>query len=421
MGERMGSKIKAVVARELLANAGSEQPGVEATVITEDGSYGSAFVVAGLSFGKYEAKFVYDGGGRYAGRGVLKAVNNVNKIIAPRLKGMEVTEQRKIDNAMIELDGTEDKSRLGGNAIACVSAAALKAAANSLRIPLYKYIGEMNARILPVPSVHAMGGSKRYCGGERAGHKPSYEFGCYGFKSFSEAVHAGWMVKRAWRKIIMKKYDIEAYQAIIFPKKVKHDRELWEDMTEAIIEAGYEGRIGLHIDVAAGCYYNREKDKFIGLFSKKDKTKEDLMELYKDMVKSYPVLILEDPLDENDYEGHAILTRSLGIEIVGDDLFTTNPKRLQQGIDVGACNAMLLKVNQIGTISEAFDTVQFAYRNGYSVMPCESRGEGEAIADYAVGLGTGHISGSGGNIVVNRLLKIENELGSNAKFPGRRI
>jgi enolase len=198
---------------------------------------------------------------------------------------------------------------------------------------------------------------------------------------------------------------------------VDHDRELWATMTEAIEKAGYRNKIGIQIDVAAGTYYDTKKDIFTGLFSGEEKTKEDLIELYRDIVKSYPVIILEDPLAENDYEGHAILTRELGIEIVGDDLFTTNPKRLQQGIDVGGANVMLLKPNQVGTLTEAFDAVQLAYRNGYGVMPCASRGEGEAIADYVVGLGTGHMREGATS---NRLLEIEAELGSNAKFLGRK-
>ena len=188
-------------------------------------------------------------------------------------------------------------------------------------------------------------------------------------------------------------------------------------MTEAIENTGYAGRVGIQIDVAAGTYYDREKSVFQGLFSEKALTRDALIDLYHDIVETYPIVILEDPLEENDFQGHAILAKELGIEIVGDDLFVTNPVRLQEGIGVGAANAMLLKVNQVGTMSEAFDAVDLAYRHGYGVMPCASRGEGEAIADYVVGLGTGHMRGGATS---NRLLSIEAELGSTAKFLGKK-
>lgn len=208
-------------------------------------------------------------------------------------------------------------------------------------------------------------------------------------------------------------------RCVIYPELFKHDREIWDLMVEAIGQSGNEGKIGIQVGVAAGTYYNKDKDVFEGLFSREDKTKDDLIALYRDMAKNYPFIVIEDPLDEEDYEGHAFLTRELGIQIVGDDLFTTNVERLKQGMEVGACNTVLLKVNQIGTISEAFDTVQLAYSKGYGVMPCQSRGEGADIADYAVGLSTGSIRGSGFNAAANRFIQIEKELGSRVKFLGK--
>ncbi len=190
-------------------------------------------------------------------------------------------------------------------------------------------------------------------------------------------------------------------------------------MTEAIERTGNTDKVGIQVDVAAATYFNKAKGVYEGLFSKADKTRDDLIDLYRDMVKQYPLVCLEDPLDENDYEGHAVLTRELGIQVVGDDLFTTNAERLRQGMKVGACNAILLKVNQIGTISEAFDTVRLAYGNGYGVQPCASRGEGADIADYAVGLETGTIRESALDATGNRLRKIEAELGSRAQFAGK--
>ena len=419
----MGSKISSVYGRQIFT--WRDHPGVEAIVRTESGAEGRAEVTAGLSVGKYEVEFTYDGGERWAGLGTQKAADNINEIIAPALKGMDVTQQRKIDDIMLELDRTPGKPGLGGNATASVSAAVLKAGAASLGVPLYQHIGGANACILPVPCSGGGGGSGRYGGGPpggSTGDKPSYSFPCYGFESFSEASYAGWKISRECRRILNERYNagslVSGYRGIP-PGVMKHDRELWEVMTEAIENSGYKGKAGIHIDVAAGTYYDDKKGVFTGLFSRGDKTKEELVALYKDMVKSYPIVILEDPLDEDDFEGHAMLVKELGIEIVGDDLFTTNPRRLQQGIDIGAANAMLLKVNQVGTISEAFDAVQMCYRAGYGVMPCMSRGEGLAIADYVVGLGTGHMREGAGFPLANRLLEIENELGSTAKFLGK--
>lgn len=190
-------------------------------------------------------------------------------------------------------------------------------------------------------------------------------------------------------------------------------------MNDAIALAGYRGKVGMQVDVAASGYYDEEKGVYVGLFSREDKTRDDLTEIYKEMVRNYQLVILEDPLEEDDFEGHSKLTRDLGIEIVGDDIFATNIHRFRRGIEAGACNAVLLKVNQIGTISEAFEVVQLAYRSGYAVMPCNSRGEGEDIADYAVGLGTGHLREGGLDIITNRLWEIEAELGSQARFLGR--
>ncbi len=411
------------MAREVFSDRG--HPGIEATVITEDGSRGTAMVTAGLSVGKHEAQFAYDGGDRWGGLGVLKAVANVHDIIAPALRGMDATRQREIDGVMIELDGTPNKSRLGGNATASVSAAVLRAGAASLGIPLYQHIGGVNACILPVPCAGAFSGSGRYGGGppgSSTGDKPSYSFPCYGFESFQEASYAGWEISREFHRVLTGRFGIgsqtSGYPGIP-PGTVDHDRELWDAMAEAIENAGYKERAGIHIDVAAGTYYDKRKGVFIGLFSKEEKGREELIGLYREMVKSYPVVILEDPLDEEDYEGHAVLAKELGIEIVGDDLFTTSVRRLQRGIDAGAANAMLLKVNQVGTITEAFDAVQIAYRAGYGVMPCSSRGEGVALADYVVGLGTGHMREGVAGPMGNRLLEIEAELGSRARFLGK--
>jgi enolase len=415
-----GSIVKSVFAREIYSDRG--HPGVEATIITEDGSVGIAVTTAGVSVGEHEVQFVYDGGERWAGRGVQKAVDNVNKIIGPALMGVDASRQWNIDEIIIQLDGTPNKSKLGGNATGSASAAALKAGAASLEIPLYQHIGGTNACILPTPGVLAFMGSCRYGHGEKSGGKPSYSLMTYGYKTFAEASYACWQVRKAFMKLLNDKFGLRflgSGWALIHAGYVKSDRELWDMMVEAINKSGNQGKIGIQVDVAAGTYYNKKKDVFEGLFSPEDKTKDGLMQLYHDMVKNYPFIILEDPLDEEDYEGHAELTRELGIQVVGDDLFTTNVDRLKQGMAVGAGNTVLLKVNQIGTISEAFETVQLAYSKGYGVMPCSSRGEGADIADYAVGLGTGNIRESGLDETTNRLMQIEKELGTRAKFLGK--
>ncbi|RIK38758.1 MAG: phosphopyruvate hydratase, partial [Chloroflexi bacterium] len=408
----------AVRARQIFSDRG--HPGVEATVVTQNGAKGVAVVTAGVSVGEHEVQFAYDGGKRWNGRGVLKAVENVEKTIAPAVIGLDASKQMEVDDAIIRLDGTPTKAKLGGNATGSVSAAVLQAGAASLGIPLYQHIGGVNACTLPVPGVITVIGSSRYGGGKRSGGKPSYSMMCYGFDSFADASYAAWTVNREFARLLKEKYNQDSFNgwSLVQPGVVKHDRELWDLMVETIQNTGYDGKVGLQVDVAAGTYYEKDKDRFAGLFSPEDKTRDDLMRLYEEMVKDYPFVILEDPLDENDYEGHGVLTRQLGIEIVGDDLFTTNVERLQQGLQTGAANTVLLKVNQIGTISEAFETVQTAYAHGYGVMPCDSRGEGWLIADYTVGLNTGHLREGGTGPLANRFLQIEAELGSRAKFAG---
>ncbi|MPM83750.1 Enolase [bioreactor metagenome] len=209
-------------------------------------------------------------------------------------------------------------------------------------------------------------------------------------------------------------YDMYVIQKGIF----KSDEELWDLMAKAIQKAGHEGKIGIQIDVASDCYYDRKQQKYFGLFSDKPKTRDELMKLYEHAVANYPILILEDPFFEDDYESHAELVKRVDIQIVGDDLFTTTPSRVAQGAAIGAANTVLLKVNQIGTISETLEMVQLAYRKGYGVMPCESRGEYEAIADYCVGINACAVREMATGLVANRFLEIEQELGSKARFSG---
>lgn len=257
------------------------------------------------------------------------------------------------------------------------------------------------------------------------GHKPTVSFMCHGFSSFEEATAAGWEIREKWIEYAEKlgfsnvtggEYS-EFFRAR--PGLVQSDEELWETMTDIICKLGFEGRVGIQMDVASDTYYNRETQKYQGLFDRKVRSRDELLDYYKDIVKRFPFVILEDPFNENDYESHALLCKEIDIQIVGDDLFTTNPERVLQGSKIGAANTVLLKVNQIGTITEALDMVQFAYRHGYGVMPCESRGEGVDLADYCVGINAASVRECAvDHVITNRLLEIEKELGKQAKFSG---
>jgi enolase len=246
----------------------------------------------------------------------------------------------------------------------------------------------------------------------------------YDFDTFSEASYAAWDVLQEWGDTLKNKFGLPKSMINRYPTFpagiVQHDREIWDAMTETIVKCGYENKVGIQVDIAADTYWDDEKQKFVGLFSAKDKSRDDLFDFYRWMVDEYPFVILEDPLSEDDFEGFAALTQELGVQVVGDDLFVTTPSRVQHGIDLGAANTVLLKVNQIGTISEAFEMVRLAHSNGYGVMPCSSRGEGEDIADYCVGLNVGTVRESGVGRSGNRLLQIEAELGARARFAGKK-
>ncbi len=415
-----GTAIVSVTARQVYSDRG--HPGVEATVATENGASGTVICTAGVSVGTHEVQFTYDAGPKWRGKGVQRAVDNVNNVISFELIGMDASRQLEIDESLLSIGGPGAKGRLGGNAVAAVSAAALKAGAASLGIPLYQHIGGVTAFSLPVCGAIALIGSNRYGSGARSGGKPSHSLMAYDFETFSEASYAVWDVTQEWAETLRDKFGIpqvSLVRPVVPPGYVKHDREIWDAMVETICKCGYEGKMGIQVDIAADTYYEADTDTFEGLFSAESKTRDDLFELYRWMVDEYPFVILEDPLCEDDFEGFAALTKELAVQIVGDDLFATNPERVQRGIEAGAGNTVLLKVNQIGTISEAFDMVQLAHRNGYGVMPCSSRGEGADIADYCVGLNVGTVRESGTGPSGNRFLQIEAELGPRARFLGK--
>ena len=398
--------------------------GVEAIVETEGGYIGRATCNSGVSVGTHEVKFAYDGGNRWGGRGVYSAVHAVNTLINDALCGMDVTRQYDLDHAMLAIQG-DGKAACGGNAIAAVSAALLKAGAKAEGVPLYRYIGGERACRLPVPAAAAFIGDNRWGGGvTNPGMKPSVSLQSYDFSSFSEASYAAWEVYTIWQEE-MKKRDIPegiTFMYVIQKGKFKNsDEEIFELMANCIHRAGYDGRIGIQIDFASDTYYDRQTKMYRGLLFEAPRDRDAMLDYYIKLINAYPFVSIEDPFYEDDYESHALLTRQVDIQVVGDDLFTTSKARMQKGIEAGACNTMLLKVNQVGTISDAFDAVQFAYDNGYGVMPCESRGEGADIADYCVGIGAGSVREQAIlSPAANRFMEIEAELGAQATFWGKK-
>ena len=371
--------------------------------------------------GTHEVEFTFDGGTKFGGKGVTGAAKRVEEAIAPVIIGMDASKQAEIDKAILDIC-PDAKIKLGGNAVAATSAAVLKAGAASLGIPLYRHIGGANAMYLPVPGVAMVAGDERYGGGiTTPGGKPTMSVMAFGFDTFSDASYACWEVHTRWAEKMKAKFgglpNIRDFISV--PKGIYNsDREIWEDMLKTISEAGYDGKMGFQMDVATDTYHNKEDGKYYGLFDSTPKTKEQLYDFYMQIIKDYPFVIIEDPFNEDDYDTTAALTKESGIQIVGDDLFTTNPERVAYGISKDAANTVLLKVNQVGTISEAFDMIQYAYKFGYGVMPSDSRGEGPSFADYAVGINAGSIRESAIGDRGNRFLEIEAELGSSAKFIG---
>ena len=413
-------KITDVRAREIFDCRGT--PTVEVGIWVDNCLQGQASVPSGRSTGSHEAHELRDGGSRYGGLGVRTAVDNVNQVIAPEVIGHDVTQQRELDNLMKELDGTPQKSRLGANAIVGVSLAIAKAAAGSLGMPLYKYINS-NAHILPVPVLDLIEGGMLAASDLDF---QEHQVIPVGAESFSEAIRMGMEVYYELGKILAEKWGKHSLNVGVeggyTPPGMKDPREAFDAELLAIERLGYKDKFVLSLDCAASHFYNRKTGRYT--LMGKEITREELMNFYKDLVSSYPLQSIEDPLDEEDFDGFAELARTLNIQIVGDDLFVTNINRLRKGIEKGAANALLLKVNQIGTLSEALDAAQFAFRNSYGVQVSERSGETEDtwLADLTVGLNAGQIktgiTRSERTAKYNRLLQIEEELGPAAKYAG---
>jgi enolase len=421
-------EIAAIHARQIIDSRGN--PTIEVDVTTESGAFGRAAVPSGASTGEREALELRDGDKKvFGGKGVLKAVKNVNEIIAPKLIGMNVFEQVKIDETMIALDGTPTKSNLGANAMLGVSLAAAKAAANFLGLPLYRYIGGPNAKKLPVPMMNVINGGKH---ADSSVDFQEYMIMPVGAKSFSQAVEMGAETFAALRKIFKDRKDITAVgdEGGFAPNGLKSNEEPLEVLVEAIKAAGYvPGKdICLGMDLAASEFYDADKKKYVLKRSGQgEKTSEEMIDMIASFVEKYPLITVEDALSENDWAGWQKLTAKLGkkVQLVGDDLFVTNKIYVKKGIEMGCSNSVLIKLNQIGTLTETLDTCEMAMRNGWTCVVSHRSGETEdtTIADLVVALNagqikTGSMSRTDRICKYNQLMRIEEELGDQAIYPG---
>ncbi len=420
------AQIDLIVGREILDSRGN--PTVEAEVTLRDGAFGRAAVPSGASTGEHEAVELRDGDKRhYLGKGVLQAVDNVNTILARELGGHEASEQGQIDARMIELDGTPNKGKLGANAILAVSMAVCRAAAQSARVPLYRYLGGLQARILPVPMMNVLNG------GVHADNTVDFqEFMIMpvGAETFSNALRMGAETFHTLKKVLKERgYNTSVGDEGGFAPSLKSNVEAVELLLEAIEAAGYSPGhdICLALDPASSEMF--QDGKYV--FFKSDKTKkssDEMVKLYEEWTRQYPIISIEDGLAQDDWEGWKALTQAIGdkVQLVGDDLFVTNTDRLERGIEEGTANSILIKLNQIGTVTETIRAIELGRRHGYTAVVSHRSGETEDafIADFVVGLGTGQIktgSASRSDRIAkyNQLLRIEEELGASAEFLGR--
>lgn len=420
------SVIELVYAREVLDSRGN--PTVEVEVALESGAVGRAIVPSGASTGAFEAVELRDGDkGRYIGKGVEKAVANVNEIIAPELEGMDAFDQPAIDALMIELDGTHNKGKLGANAILGVSMAVARAAAEELGLPLFQYIGGVNAKQLPVPMMNILNG------GEHADNSVDVqEFMILpvGAKSFREGLRMGAEVFHSLKKVLSERgLACGVGDEGGFAPNLGSNREALELIVEAIEKAGYKpgDDVRLGLDVAATEMYDKETKLYDLKHEGKKLTAEQMVDLYEEWVNNFPIVTIEDGLDEEDWDGWKVLTDRLGkkVQLVGDDLFVTNTERLERGIEAGVANSILIKVNQIGTITETLDAIEMAKRAGYTAVISHRSGETEdtTIADLAVAVNAGQIKTGAPSRTdrvakYNQLLRIEEMVGEQAKYCG---
>lgn len=424
------SFITEIVARQVLDSRGN--PTVEADVFTNEGMMGRAAVPSGASTGKHEAVELRDGDKKkYLGKGVLKAVSNVNDIIAEELYGLSITDQRAIDQAMLDIDGTPNKAKLGANAILAVSLAAAKAGALTAGLPLYRYVGGANARTLPVPMMNILNG------GAHADNKIDFqEFMVVpiGASTFSDGLRWGVEIFHALKNVLKEKgYSTNVGDEGGFAPNIQSNEEAIETVLKAIEKAGYKpgAQVAIAMDAANSELWNEKEKKYH--FHKSDGKKlssEELVEYWVKWCKKYPIVSIEDGMAEDDWKGWKKLTEALGdkVQLVGDDLFVTNVTRLEKGVKENIANGLLVKVNQIGTLSETIDAVTMAQNNRYNTIMSHRSGETEdaTIADLAVALNCGQIktgsaSRSDRMAKYNQLLRIEQELKGSAYYPGKAL
>ncbi|HDQ25505.1 MAG TPA: phosphopyruvate hydratase [bacterium] len=421
------SCIESIRARQVIDSRGN--PTIEADVVTCDGAMGRAAVPSGASTGELEAVELRDGDKkRWLGKSVMTAVDNVNDKIAKKLKGMEVTNQIFLDRTMIEMDGTNNKGKLGANAILAVSLAAAKAAAVYHGLPLYRYIGGANAKELPVPMANVING-----GAHADSNVDIQEFMIMpvGAPSFSEAMRWGAETFHALKTVLKAKgYNTAVGDEGGFAPNCKTNEEPLQLLVEAIEKAGYKPgqQIYIAMDPAASEFYSKEEKKYVFKKSTGEKlTSEQMVDFWANLVEKYPIISIEDGMSEHDWEGHKLMTEKLGkkIQLVGDDLFVTNPSILKKGIEKGVCSSILIKVNQIGTLTETLDAIEMAKRAGYTAVVSHRSGETEdaTIADIAVAtnagqIKTGSFSRTDRIAKYNQLLRIEEELGELAQYNG---
>lgn len=422
--------IENIHAREVLDSRGN--PTIEVEVTTNEGAVGSVIVPSGASTGKHEALELRDGDKkRYGGKGVLKACYNVNNILAEQLLGQDVFNQTYIDKVMLDLDGTENKSKMGANAMLGISLAVAKAAAKEAQMPLYRYLGGVGARTLPVPMMNIINGGSH---ADNSVDVQEFMIMPLSAPTFAEALRMGAEVFHSLKKVLASKgYATSVGDEGGFAPNLKSNEEAVEVIIEAIEKAGYKAGddIYLALDVAASEFY----DEATGLYTFKKSnnqqfTSEQMVAYWEEWVSKYPFVSIEDPLHEDDWAGWKLMTERLGdkLQLVGDDLFVTNTKRLAKGIESGVGNSILVKVNQIGTLTETIETIQLAARNGYTAVMSHRSGESEdaTIADLAVAFNTGQIktgslSRADRIAKYNQLLRIEEQLGSSAIYPGKSI
>ncbi|MGI2329363.1 phosphopyruvate hydratase [Planococcus sp. YIM B11945] len=416
-----------ILAREVLDSRGN--PTIEVEVFTESGAFGRAIVPSGASTGEHEAVELRDGDkSRYLGKGVLKAIEHVNNEIAEELvENFSVLDQVSIDQALIELDGTENKGRLGANAILGVSMAVAHAAADYLDVPLYQYLGGFNAKQLPVPMMNILNG------GEHADNNVDIqEFMVMpvGAESFRHALRMGSEIFHNLKSVLKEKgYNTSVGDEGGFAPNLGSNEEALQTIMEAIEKAGYKPGedVLLAMDVASSEIYDKEKGVYNLPGDNTVKTSAEMVDWYEELANKYPIISIEDGLDENDWEGHKLLTERIGdrVQLVGDDLFVTNTKKLAQGIEQGVGNSILIKVNQIGTLTETFDAIEMAKRAGYTAVISHRSGESEdvTIADIAVATNAGQIKTGAPSRTdrvakYNQLLRIEDQLDDTAKYLG---